>query len=391
MVDLDEIRNRALRAREQAAASLQEMTEKSEELAEKLERQDPEPDAAAAAEEQAAENDRRQVEILGQVLGPDGLAQMAASEELMQQLVSERAAEAAGMTADLLMEQLFGEDMGILAAALETLQMDEEDDEEELPLDPEQEERLCETLDETMARIEALPEPEPVPYRKDDPNWERFGILLSGIISTLNDHDLRGMDVEEHTPVMEQQIASLVRRSWGVNGRGELLDTIRYLVQEGYTLRYQCYAEAAAPEELFDETMDEEDRESARRGWRFVQRYRDRYDPGFLAGWDLGRAAMLTRWGCYLGWITGEEAAGILWDLSRRAAEELHSWREFAQSYLFGGLLWKLLNGDSSAAGYLGYLADAATKLLTGRAEEGHGQWRSCPWPARRKIGFNPR
>ena len=51
----------------------------------------------------------------------------------------------------------------------------------------------------------------------------------------------------------------------------------------------------------------------------FVQRYRDRYDPGFLAGWDLGRAAMLTRWGCYLGWITGEEAAGILWDLSRRA------------------------------------------------------------------------
>ena len=50
MVDLDEIRNRALRAREQAAASLQEMTEKSEELAEKLEGQDPEPDAAAAAE-----------------------------------------------------------------------------------------------------------------------------------------------------------------------------------------------------------------------------------------------------------------------------------------------------------------------------------------------------
>ena len=158
MVDLDEIRNRALRAREQAAASLQEMTEKSEELAEMLEGRDPEPDAAAAAEEQAAENDRRQVEILGQVLGPDGLAQMAASEELMQQLVSERAAEAAGMTADLLMEQLFGEDMGMIAAALETLQMDEEDDEEELPLDPEQEERLCETLDETMARIEALPD-----------------------------------------------------------------------------------------------------------------------------------------------------------------------------------------------------------------------------------------
>ena len=391
MVDLEEIRNRALRARERAAASLQEMTEKSEELTEKLDRQAPEPDAAAA-EEQAAANERRQVEILGQALGAEGLAQMAANEELMRQIVSEQAAEAAGMTADLLMEQLFGEDMGMIAAALETLQMEEDGgEEEELPLDPEQEERLCGVLDEAMARLEALPEPEPAPYPKNSPNWERFGILLSGIVSTLNDHKLDGIDVEEHTPVMEQQIASLVRRSWGVSGRGELLDTIRYLAQEGYTLRYRCYAEAAAPEELFDGTMDEEDRESARRGWRFAQRYKGRYAPGFLAGWDIGRAAMLTRWGCYLGWVTEEEAAGILWDLAQRAAEELHSWREFAQSYLFGGLLWKLLCGDGSAAGYLGYLADAATRLLTGRSEEGHGQWRGCPWPARRRIGFDPR
>ena len=64
------------------------------------------------------------------------------------------------------------------------------------------------------------------------------------------------------------------------------------------------------------------------------------------------------------------------------------SWREFAQSYLFGGLMWKLLCGDSSAGSYLGYLADAATDLLTGKAEQDNGQWRDCPWPAQRKIGF---
>lgn len=66
---------------------------------------------------------------------------------------------------------------------------------------------------------------------------------------------------------------------------------------------------------------------------------------------------MLTRWGCYLGWITESEAVGILWDLSQKVVEELHSWREFAQSYLFGGLMWKLLCGDSSAGSYLGYIA----------------------------------
>ena len=50
--------------------------------------------------------------------------------------------------------------------------------------------------------------------------------------------------------------------------------------------------------------------------------------------------------------------------------------------------MWKLLCGDSSAGSYLGYIADAATDLLAGKEEQGNGQWRDCPWPAQRKIGF---
>ena len=382
MFDIDEIRKQAL-------ASMRETMEKNEERISKIEVPSSEKGAsvsAAEVEEQIAANTQRQVEILGQMFGPDSMAQMAVNEELLQKMVNDKVAEATSATAGDLMGQLFGEDMGILAAALETLEMEDADDEEELSFDLELEEKLYTTLEETMARLEAMPEPEAIPYQKDDVKWERFGILLSGILSTLNSHDLDSMDVEEHIPVMEQKIVSLVRRSWGIDG--DLLDMIRYLAQEGYILRYQLYSEASSPEELMDETMDEDDRESTCRAWRFAQRYKGQYAPGFMAGWDIGRAAMLTRWGCYLGWITESEAVGILWDLSQKVVEELHSWREFAQSYLFGGLMWKLLCGDSSAGSYLGYLADAATDLLTGKAEQDNGQWRDCPWPAQRKIGF---
>ena len=387
MVDINEIRKRAQQASERASEAMKKTFEKSEELVRNLEISGSENEAspaAAEAEEQIHANTERQVEILGQMLGADGLAQMAANEELLQKMVNEKAASAA----EDLMGQLFGEDMGILAAALETLEMEEDVNEEEPVFSLELEQALYTALEEAMARLEALPELEPVPYQKNDAKWERFGILLSGILSALNSHNLDSMDVEEHIPVMEQKIVSLVRRSWGINGRSDLLDMIRYLAQEGYILRYQLYSEAPSPEELTDETMDEEERESVRRAWRFAQRYKSRYAPGFLAGWDIGRAAMLTRWGCYLGWLTESEAVGILWELSQKAAEELHSWREFAQSYLFGGLMWKLLCGDSSAGSYLGYLADAATDLLTGKAEQDSGQWRACPWPAQRKIGF---
>ena len=409
MFDIDEIMRRAEAARDAASQQLNESMEKSRKIAEQTmadtEKADAERAAAKKAameetaekqkaEEQSADQDtanqQRQVEILGRMFSQEAMEQMAANQEQIQAEIARQVADCAALGVEGMMDQLFGEDMGIISAAMETLAMeeDEDDEEEELELTPALEQELYQVLEEKLAWLDTLPEPEPVPYAKNDPRWSRFGILLSGIISTVNDHDLDGMDVEEHIPVLEQRIVSLVRRTWGINGRGELLDTIRYLTREGYALRYQLYCEAEAPEVLFDEDADEEERESICRGWRFVQYFKGRYRSEFLLGWDIGRAAMLARWGCYLGWITEGEAVGILWELSQKAVQELHNWREFAQSYIFGGLMWKLICGDGAAESYLGYLADAATDLLTGSAEEDEGQWRDCPWPEARRIGF---
>lgn len=409
MFDIDEIMRRAEAARDAASQQLNESMEKSRKIAEQTmadtEKEDAERAAAEktameeVAEKQKAEeqsagqeaaNQQRQVEILGQMFSQEAMEQMAANQEQIQAEIARQVADCATMGVEDMMNQLFGEDMGIISAAMETLAMEEdEDDEEEEPeLTLALEQELYRVLEEKLAWLDTLPEPEPVPYAKNDPRWSRFGILLSGIISTVNDHDLDGMDVEEHIPVLEQRIVSLVRRSWGINGRGELLDTVRYLTREGYALRYQIYCEAETPEELFGEDTDEEEQESICRGWRFVQHFKSRYRPEFLLGWDIGRAAMLARWGCYLGWITEGEAVGILWELSQKAVQELHSWREFARSYIFGGLMWKLICGDGAAESYLGYLADAATDLLTGSVEEEEGQWRECPWPEARRIGF---
>ena len=392
MLDIDEILKQARQAKEQALASVKETMEKNEERISKIQVSSSEKDTAASAdevEEQIAANTQRQVEILGQIFGPDSMAQMAANEELLQKMVNDKAAEAASAAAGGLMEQLFGEDMGILAAALETLEMEDVDDEEERSFDLEPEENLYITLEEAMARIEAMPEPEPLPYQKEDGKWKRFGILLSGILSTLNSHDLDDMDVEEHIPVMEQKIVSLVRRSWGIDGRSDLLDMIRYLAQEGYILRYQLYSEAPSPEALMDETMDEDDRESVCRAWRFAQRYKAQYGPrfygwmGYWPGSDADTLGMLFRLdhgkrGCWYS----------VGSLPKKLSRSCTAGANLLNLIIFGGLMWKLLCGDSSAGSYLGYLADAATDLLTGKAEQDNGQWRDCPWPAQRKIGF---
>lgn len=390
MIDMEAIRNRAKQAKAKASGALGEMKQKSEELEKKSEcREEVKAGSSASViQKQLDESSARQVEILGQVLDKAAMEQLAANQEKLDEMVKGKIAEAMSAGAEGVMHQLFGEDMGVIAAALETLAMEDSDDEDDvIVMDEEWEAHIHAVMDEAIGRVLALPESKCIPYGDDRSRWKHFGILLSGIISTLNDHDLSCMDVEEHTPVLEQHIVSLVRRSWGIDGRSDLLAMLNYLMNEGYTLRYQMFASASSPEELMDEDIDEEERNQTARVWHFVQHYKIKYAPQFLSGWDIGRAAMITRWGCYLGWITEGEAEGILWQLSEKAWENLSGWREFAASYIFGGVMWKLLSGAYDTESYIGCLADASVSLLMGEAGEG-GEWMTFPWPEKRKIGF---
>ena len=205
-MDINEIMNRAKAAQAQALASLHEMEEKAEALAASSSPAPAAPAEEAAAQEaqQMAADTQRQVEILGQVFDSQTMEQMAANQEQLQRMMEQRVAEAACASADAMIDQLFGEDMGVLAAALETLAMEEEGEGPGLDDEEETDGALYALLDETMARLDALPEPAPLEYGSDPALWGRFGILLSGIVSTLNDHSLDGLDVEEHIPMLEQ-------------------------------------------------------------------------------------------------------------------------------------------------------------------------------------------
>ena len=136
MFDLDAIMKRAQSAQEKALEGLKESMEQAEKLEKKLEQPVPpqtEEDAAARAEELTAANNQRQVEILGQIFSEDVMAQMSANQQYLQQMMDQRVAEASSAAMDSvgMLNQLLGEDLGVLSAAMETLAMEEEDGEEE--------------------------------------------------------------------------------------------------------------------------------------------------------------------------------------------------------------------------------------------------------------------
>ena len=340
MVDINEIRARN-------AKLMADMQKRTEEAVSKLETPAQDENADSAEEERArraaelaAANEQRQREVLSQMMGEEFARQTAAMQEMVSQEVQRQAASAAAQLQQDALSALFGDDAALFSAALDTLAQTEDgedDEEEEQELPPE---ALYDYLESKLGEIDALEEPQPKAYNIPA-LWERFCIALSGIISTVNDHKLDELDVEERVPLFVQQITSLIRNSWGISGREDLIETLLYLSRAGYRARFAAYAEAASPEELFGNDMAQEDREGIVRGHAFVQHFKDKYGADFLLGWDIGRAAMITRWGYFVGWLTQAEAEQLLSDMGQVAANGLSGWREFARSYLFGGAFWK--------------------------------------------------
>ena len=376
MVDINEIRARN-------AKLMADMQKRTEEAASKLETPAQDENADSAEEERArraaelaAANEQRQREVLSQMMGEEFARQTAAMQEMVSQEVQRQAASAAAQLQQDALSALFGDDAALFSAALDTLAQTEDgedDEEEEQELPPE---ALYDYLESKLGEIDALEEPQPQAYNIPA-LWERFCIALSGIISTVNDHKLDELDVEERVPLFVQQITSLIRNSWGISGREDLIETLLYLSRAGYRARFAAYAEAASPEELFGNDMAQEDREGIVRGHAFVQHFKDKYGADFLLGWDIGRAAMITRWGYFAGWLTQAEAEQLLSDMGQVAANGLSGWREFARSYLFGGAFWKEVCAAYDGKSYLDTLTDAVRKLLSDGPE---GAWTHTPW-----------
>ena len=376
MVDINEIRARN-------AKLMADMQKRTEEAVSKLEMPAQDENADSAEEERArraaelaAANEQRQREVLSQMMGEEFARQTAAMQEMVSQEVQRQAASAAAQLQQDALSALFGDDAALFSAALDTLAQTEDgedDEEEEQELPPE---ALYDYLESKLGEIDALEEPQPQAYNIPA-LWERFCIALSGIISTVNDHKLDELDVEERVPLFVQQITSLIRNSWGISGREDLIETLLYLSRAGYRARFTAYAEAASPEELFGNDMAQEDREGIVRGHAFVQHFKDKYGADFLLGWDIGRAAMITRWGYFVGWLTQAEAEQLLSDMGQVAANGLSGWREFARSYLFGGAFWKEVCAADDGKSYLDTLTDAIRKLLSDGPE---GAWTHTPW-----------
>lgn len=236
------------------------------------------------------------------------------------------------------------------------------------------------TIVDLVSVIDRFPEGPSAPV--DEEGLRRFGILCSGIVSAINDHSLETLDVEPRDAENRSLVAGILSDYWGVEGRGDLIGTLQHLIVSGHTMDFvdnlKAISQGKSSEDLHTEDMDEGDAIVFDARFEFTRAFAGHIDPVMLRGWDLGRAANVTRWGYFAGYITEDEAWGILEQIADSCMEHFDSWRSFAQSYLFGGMYWKCPWGPDECLAYAGQVLAAAEYLLC------EGEWKDFPWASGR-------
>ncbi len=174
----------------------------------------------------------------------------------------------------------------------------------------------------------------------------------------------------------------MLARDWGITSRSDLLHQLYWLLREGHRkdfgrTREQCNNPSWLKNRLarLDEIADKQTDawEERWRIHRFLNNERSINDVDFGA-WDFIRAAMLTRSGAALGYLTDEEAWDTLALINRALQLSYSSWNEAWDAFRLTRWLWAAEGVEQEAENDLHERNRG--EFLIGA----NGLWTAIPW-----------
>ncbi len=152
----------------------------------------------------------------------------------------------------------------------------------------------------------------------------------------------------EYDPERVRSIKNSLWEYWEIQGHESAISTMKRLVRSGMRVWYG--EEMQRLETLYHGYSEEELVEAAKKENpkadedsflpKMLMAYR-RYGENALLGWDVGRAAYITQWCYFVGYISMEELLDIVVDAGRMAQKYFQNWEEMMESYLLGGQYWR--------------------------------------------------
>lgn len=155
------------------------------------------------------------------------------------------------------------------------------------------------------------------------------------------------------------EILEMLEADWGVESRGDLLETLEWLENEGHKKYFNIIWEnlkevpnaewsiqlEGLPLNLLAQDEDDSINDYAENliiGYQILKDldcFKSIASPDILS-WDLGRAINLVRWGYDVEFLTKDEAITLIQKYSEKLRNVYNSWESLSEGYLLGFIMW---------------------------------------------------
>lgn len=184
-------------------------------------------------------------------------------------------------------------------------------------------------------------------------NWENLSereqyiCAFASNLAYLNNQDLDSLD-----PGYFSSARSVLKNSWGITNKQELLEKIEDLESYGHAGAYKAILaiENLHPNLSVIEIAQKEclsPLEIVR--LFFVRDMKDKIGEQGLEAWDKGRSLMLFRWALSAGYIDEEEAFEKMEPIVAKLIMNYSSWEDFISHYIAGRAFFGLYDGNSKS------------------------------------------
>lgn len=184
----------------------------------------------------------------------------------------------------------------------------------------------------------------------EDPsaNLGQWGRAMGSILISMNEGDVYYFGGYEQTEGNKEAAAQILKQSWKITNRVELLTQIQNLLTSGDRKEYRKEAKEmkamskkqlkTAFQQLSGETLTH---------YQMVQYNWKTWKKKGLLAWDMCRVSHLAQWGYVAGYITVEEAQALIEPAARNLAKKFDNWDDVQQNWLDGYALHATLDAEN--------------------------------------------
>lgn len=186
----------------------------------------------------------------------------------------------------------------------------------------------------------------------EDPssNLGQWGRAMGSVLIAINEGDVYYFGGYEQTDGNKEAAARILKQSWNITDRTELLVQIQNLLTSGSRKEYLKEAgemKAMSKKEL--RTALKQLSGDTLNHYNMVQYNWKKWKKKGLLAWDMCRVSHLAQWGYVAGYITIEEAQALIEPAAQKLVEKFDNWEDVQQNWLDGYALYAAIDAENPA------------------------------------------